>query len=364
MNKKVLVAIGVAVAATIAVLAILPDMPQTHNPSQNEKLGLVVNTPTREVTLDNLDQVYSDAAGIGAGRSNLYVFWNHMEPQRDQYNWRDTDVLMNMNKKNDLKVTLYFSIINGRTVGPYPQWLGTPGFGAFLEQNTVKTLDAVLSRYDMIDSVIIGGELDSYFKDAGGSVTLYKEFYDNVYRELKQRHPDVKFGNAFSLHGIINRDLEQYVIDLADSGDFVAFTYLPVDKLNDIAKTPKDAQDDLQRMLALVPNKKVAVFEISWSTSGFVNGNEKDQAEFIKQAYEFYRQNESEIEFFTWYRQYDRPDGTCVIDQEFPESHISIAGDEHVRERLGSYTCAAGLIKTDSSAKPGLAELKKQIRLS
>lgn len=364
MNKKILVAVGVAAAVAIAVLATTIDLPQIQPVSQNEKLGLVVNTPTREVTLDQLNQVYSDAAAMGVGRSNVYLFWNNIEPQQGQYNWRDTDILMSMNQKNDLKVTLYFSIVNGRIIGPYPEWLGTPGFGTHLEQTTVSVLDAILSRYDMVDSVIIGGELDSYFKDIDGSVTRYKTFYDNVYGELKQRHPDVKFGNAFSLSGIINRDLGQYVDELADSGDFVAFTYLPVDKLNEIIKTPEEAQGDLQRMLELVPDGKVAVFEISWSTSDFVNGNERDQAEFIELAYDFYRQNESQIEFFTWYRQHDRPEGSCAIGQQFPIPHIEIAGDEFVRERLANYTCEAGLIKTDGSQKAGVSEIKRQIRSS
>jgi hypothetical protein len=363
VNKKIFVAVGVAIIVAVAILAVLPTTPQLPV-QQNEKLGLVVNTPTREVTLDQLNKAYSDAASTGAGRSNLYLFWNQIEPQQNQYNWRDTDVLMSMNKQNDLDVTLYLSIINGRVVGPYPQWLGTPGLGTLLEQSVVNVLDAILMRYDSIDYVIIGGELDAYFHDADGSVDLYRSFYTNVYNEIKKRHPDVKFGNAFSLHGVINKDLDNYVLDLADLGDFVAFTYLPVDKLNDITKTPKEAQADLRRMLELVPEKQIAVFEISWATSDFVNGSEKDQAEFIRLAYEFYRENESQIEFFTWYRQYDRPEGSCTVDQQFPTSKISLGGDEFVRERLGSYICSAGLIKTDDSHKTGFSEIKRQIRAS
>lgn len=364
MEKKIFLAIGIAIAVAVAIMAALPTTPQFPVVVQNEKLGLVVNTPTQEVTLDQLKQVYSEAASTGAGRSNLYLFWNRIEPEQGQYNWRDADILMELNKKNNLKVTLYFSVVNGRIVGPYPDWMGTPGFGTSLEQKTTRTLDAILSRYDDIDSVIIGGELDSYFKDADGSVGLYKEYFDNVYRELKQKHPDVKFGNAFSLNGVINKNTENYVTELADSGDFVAFTYLPVDKLNDITKTPQDAQKDLQKMVDLAPGKKIAVFEISWSTSDYVNGSEEDQSEFIRLAYEFYRKNSSEIEFFTWYRLYDRPDGTCTIDQQFAESQVSVGGDQFVRQRLGSYTCDAGLITTEHSLKSGWSEIKKQIQSS
>jgi hypothetical protein len=113
-----------------------------------------------------------------------------------------------------------------------------------------------------------------------------------------------------------------------------------------------------------VPDKQVAFFEISWSTSESVNGNEQGQAEFVKTAYDFYRQNEPRIEFLNWYRQFDRQEGSCTIEQKFSESQITIAGDEHVRERLGSYTCSAGLIKTDNTPKMAWSELKRQIQSS
>jgi hypothetical protein len=365
VEKKIFVAIGAAIAIAVAILGLLPNTP-TPAPqvTQNEKLGIIVNTPSRAVTLEQLKDAYAEASTRGAGRNNLYLFWDHIEPQQDQYNWRDTDILMSLNKNNNLKVTLYFSIINGRIVGPYPEWMGLPGFGTSLEQKTVKTIDAIISRYGIIDSVIIGGQLDSYFDDEEGSVGLYKEFFQNVYTELKQKHPDIKIGNAFSLNNVLNKNLEHYVMEFSELGDFVVFTYLPVDRINDISKTPQQAEADLKKMLEMVPNKKIAIFEISWSTSDLVKGSEVDQAEFIKVAYEFYRQNESKIEFFTWYRQYDRIEGTCAIEQDFPESQVRIAGDKFVRERLASYTCDAGLIRTDNSYKAGWEELKRQIQSS
>ncbi|MGQ0771295.1 MAG: hypothetical protein ACT4NT_00780 [Nitrososphaerota archaeon] len=365
MDKKIFAAVGIAIVIAIGILALLPSSPAQNESKHNEKLGLVINTPTNEVTVDQLQEVYAKASSTGIGRSNLYLFWNHIEPQQDQYDWQNTDVLMSLNKQNNLKVTLYFSIVNGRTIGPYPEWMGKPGFGASLEQKTVKTLDAIISRYDgVIDHVIVGGGLDSYFDDADGSVEEYKDFFNNVYSEIKQKHPNVKLGNAFSLDNMLNKNLEHYVTDVGSLGDFVAFTYLPVDRLNDISKTPQEAQADLKKALDLAAGKKIAFFETSWSTSEFVNGNEQDQLEFIKISYDFYRQNESSIEFFNWYRQFDRPEGSCAVEQQFSESQIAMAGDQYVRERLGSYTCDAGLINTDNSPKLAWAELKRQIQSS
>ena len=65
----------------------------------------------------------------------------------------------------------------------------------------------------------------------------------------------------------------------------------------------------------LAGDKKVGIFEISWSASDFVVGSEtRTNAEFLEKSFEFYTEHESEIEFFTWYRQYDRPEGTCTVE--------------------------------------------------
>jgi len=365
VDKKIFIAIGIAVAA-IAALAASSYVPQDNIfpvLQKNDKLGLVINSPTQQVTLDQIKKTYSRAGESGAGRTNLYMFWNGIEPEQEKYNFKETDVLMSLNKNNGMQVTLYFSIVNGRTIGPYPTWMGTPGFGTLLETKATRTLDAVLTRYDgVIDSVIIGAELDSYFDDADGSVNLYRESFNNIYNELKQKHPDLKMGNAFSLNNVLNKNLTRYVSEFAETGDFVAFTYLPVDRINEIAKTPQEAQADLEKALEMVPNNKVAFFELSWSTAENIGGSEKDQEEFIKSSYDFYRKNQSKIEFFNWYRIYDRPDGSCVIDQQFSNSQVSLtSNDQYVRERLGDYVCNAGLLKTDDSAKPGWNELKAQV---
>lgn len=368
MNKKALIAIIIAAVIIAGILALTLGGKDISLPTiqKNDELGLVVNTPTQQITLEQIKQVYARADESGAGRTNHYMFWNKVEPEQNKYNFKDTDILMSLNKNNGMKTTLYFSIVNGRTIGPYPTWMGTPGFGTSLETKATSTIDAVVSRYQgEIDSVIIGAELDSYFDDADGSISLYKESFQNIYDSLKQKHPDLKIGNAFSLNNVLNKNLTSYVTEFADTGDFVAFTYLPVDRINQIEKTPAQAKEDLQKALEMVPNNKVAFFEVGWSTSVNVGGSEKNQEEFIKLAYDFYRQNKSKIEFFTWYRQYDRPDGTCIIDQKFDQSQVSLTNsDQYVRQRLGDYICNAGLLTTDDSTKSGWAELKKQIQSS
>lgn len=368
MDKKILgVIIGVAVG--IAIISSVLLIPTLDIPIQtNEKIGLVINTPSTSITLQNLDEIYSEASSTGIGRSNVYLFWNLVEPVRGEYNWQQSDALMSFNKKNNLKTTLYFSIINGETLGPFPNWIGKPPLNSIGEDRVVSILDAILSRYDVVDTVILAGQTESHFRFHEQNIPVYKELFNGVYDKIKEKHPDVKIGNAFSLDQVLNKNLRYIVTDLA-IGDFVAFSYSPVDTLNDIVKTPEQAKEELYQVFDLAGDKKVGIFEISWSTSDFVGGNETDQTEFLEKSFEFYTENESQIEFFTWYRQHDRPEGTCIVESPvIGDDTLTIEGSgfgssEHVAERLSHYICSAGMINTDGNPKSSWNEFKKQIKM-
>jgi len=369
VDKKVLGVIA-GILVVIAIISAVLAIPNSEITTQktNEKIGLVINSPTQSVTLQSLDQIYSEASSTGIGRSNVYLFWNLVEPVRGEFDWKQSDALMSFNKKNDLKVTLYFSIINGETLGPFPSWIGKPSINSIGEDRLVNVLDAILSRYDIIDTVILAGETESQFRFYEQNIPVYKELFNGVYHTLKQKHPDVKIGNSFALHQVLNKNLRYIVTDLS-IGDFVAFSYSPVDTLNDIVKTPQQAKEDLQQIFDLAGDKKTGIFEISWSTSEFVGGNETTQTEFLEKSFEFYTENESDIEFFTWYRQYDRPEGTCAFEeQDIGDDTLTVGGSgfgssEHVIERLSHYICNAGLIKTDGTPKPSWNEFKSQIQM-
>ncbi len=372
MNSKIIAAAGVgaAIIVVVALLATTDTTPNNENPVQinkKEKLGLVINSPQPQITLQEFDEIYTQAASTGIGRSNVYMFWNLLEPERGQYDWKQYDAIMGLNQKNDLKVTLYFSIINGKTLGPFPDWIGNPSLKSINDELLVDVLDAVLTRYNIIDSVIISGETDAQFRYNENNIPIYADFFNIVYEKIKEKHSNIKMGNAFSLHGVLNKNLEHIVKDLS-LGDFVAFSYFPVDSLNEIIKNPIEATADLSQVFILVPQKDVAFFEVSWSTTDFVGGSTEDQSKFLGLIFDFYEENESKIQFFTWYRQYDKLPGSCYIDPESVEGEISIGGgsglgsSEFVIERLSEYICNAGLLDVDGNPKAGWNIFKEQIQ--
>ena len=369
MDKRIIVIIICVLLVLATGLIFILSSSEITTQKNNEKIGLVINSPSSSISLQQIDELFTDASSTGIGRSNVYLFWNVIEPVEGNFDWSQSDLIMGLNEKNNLKVTLFFSIINGDTLGPFPGWIGKPTLQLINEDELVNSLDVILSRYHIVDSLIISGGTESQFRYNEQNIPVYQELFSNVYDRIKEKHPNVKIGNSFALHQVINKDLGHIVNDLS-LGDFVAFSYTPTDILNEITKTPEESINDLYKILEIIPNKKIAFFEISWSTSEFVGGYYTAQEEFIKKLFNFYKENDSTIEFLTWYRLYDQKSDSCVTKEtQIGDQTISVGGgsslgtSEHVIERLNQYNCNTGLIDINENYKFGWNEFKNQIQM-
>jgi hypothetical protein len=366
-KKKMLgIAIGAAVAAVVIVVFFIVLQPQSQpqpvtQTTPNPKLGLVIMPPTERPTFDEVHNAYIQAASTGIGRSNVYMLWPIIEPQPGTFDWQPYDILMGLNREQHLNVTLYFSIINNEQFGPFPNWLGQPSLDANLANQTASALDTILSRYYIVDYVIIGGDLNIYFRDHPNDIPKYVDFFNSVYADLKAKHPSVKFGNWFSLNDLLNHYNSAMVKQL-NQGDFVAYSFAPVDLEFYQTQSPDEEAQNLQKMIDFAGGKNIALMEIGWGTDKAINGTETDQVQFMKDAFDFYRKNESQFEFMTWYRQYDRPFDTCYnglntnIQTGFSNSILM--------NNTAAYLCSTGLIDDNNNTKPAWDEFKNQIQMS
>jgi hypothetical protein len=371
LNKKIIggtIGAGIAVAVVVLFLVNQPQqiLPPIQNQTQtlvtpNPKIGLVIMPLTEKPTLNEVHNAYIQAASTGIGRSNVYMLWPSIEPQQGTFNWQTYDILMGLNREQHLNVTLYFSIINNDQLGPFPNWLGQTTLDANLANQTATALDTILSRYYIVDYVIIGGDLNIYFRDHPNDIPKYVDFFNSVYSQLKAKHPNVKFGNWFSLNDLIQH-YDGDIVKKLNQGDFVAYSYSPVDLLFYQTRSPDQAAQDLQNMMNFSGGKKIALMEIGWSTTKAVNGTEDDQVKFMKDAFDFYRKSESQFEFMTWYRQYDRPFDTCYSGLN---TNVQTGfGNQILMNNTAAYLCNTGLIDDTNKTKPAWDEFKRQIEMS
>jgi hypothetical protein len=146
-----------------------------------------------------------------------------------------------------------------------------------------------------------------------------------------------------------------------EMGDFIALSYKPTDTVGDIDRTPQQAIEDIEKTLEIFPSQKLAFFEISWSTSDFVNGNNLDQEKFIKSSLNFFEENESQIEFFTISRLFDKPKGSCVSHDIETIQGSGFTSNSFRLERVDEYVCNSGLIDKNENIKPAWTQLKTNI---
>jgi hypothetical protein len=372
LNSKFIgiVILIVAIGASSAYFLTKNDSVNTESSTsepiyQNEKIGLVINTINPPQSITDIEDAYKVASTSGVGRTNLYIHWDQLEPEKGNFDWRVTDIMMKLNGKYNLNTTLYFSVINADRLGPFPLWMGNQLLGKSLEDNTIRVLDEILSRYENIDYVIFGADIDYHLQRASATIPIYEEFFNNVSSEIKSNHPNVKLGNSMSLENIINKDMiPGGAFELTPKlamGDFIAFSYKPTDVIGDINRTPREAIKDFEKTLEIFPSQKLAFFEISWSTSDFVNGNNQDQEQFIKSSLNFFEENESQIEFFTISRLFDKPKGSCTPEDIENVSGSGFQSNSFRLERADEYFCNSGLIDENQLTKPSWAQLKTNI---
>ncbi len=372
MNSKIIgiVILVVAIGGSSAYFLTKSDSVDTISSpsdqiSQNEKIGLVINTINPPTSIADIENSYKIASTSGIGRTNLYVHWDQLEPEKGNFDWRVTDIMMKLNEKYNLKTTLYLSVINADRLGPFPSWMGNQIIGKSLETDTVRVLDAILSRYENIDYVIFAADIDYYLQRGTGTIPSFVEFFNNVSSEIKSNHPDVKIGNSLSLENVINKDLVpngvRELTPQLEMGDFIALSYKPTDIVGDIDRTPLEAIGDLEKTLEIFSSQKLAFFEISWSTSEFVNGYDIHQEQFIKSSLNFFEENESQIEFFTVSRLFDKPKGSCISQDIQSIGGSGFSSNSFRLERIDEYLCNSGLIDTNQNAKPAWEQLKTNI---
>ncbi|MDC0159428.1 hypothetical protein OAJ55_01945 [Candidatus Nitrosopelagicus sp.] len=341
------------------------DSSQIESINQNDKVGLVINTINPPENIDDIEQSYRIASTSGIGRTNLYVHWDKLEPEKENFDWRFTDIMMKLNQKYNLKTTLFFSVVNADRLGPFPQWMGNQVIGETLEIETIRVLDEILLRYENIDYVIFAGDIDYHLQRAPGTIPNYVEFFNGISTEIKSKHPEVKIGNTMSLENVLNKGMEPggsfELTPQMEMGDFIGISYKPTDTVGDINKTPREAFKDLEKTLEIFPSQKLGFFEISWSTSDFVNGNIPDQEQFIKSSLNFFENNESQIEFFTISRLFDKPKGSCVSIDIENISGSGFTSNSYRLERIDEYLCNAGLIDINENPKPSWNQLKNNI---
>ena len=327
------------------------------------KLGIVIAPPDEETFMEVYCENLKESRDAGVYLSHMYFSWGKLETSEGEYNWTIPDYVVEVNELNDMKMSAVVMIIYTNQIGELPSDIEFTNFtdGKFKERFADFMVE-LLDRYgDTIEYVEIGNEVNIYLEEHPEEADDFKEFYSYVYDRMKEEHPDTRVSTVFAYHAARETDTVYMIEDLADVGDFNAFTlYIYGDKFafDGVIGNTGTYFDEIEA----ISDKPFAMIETGWSTSPMLKSSEERQVEYIDEVFDILEEKKDRIEFLGWFDSNDVGEENC---EEIAESFISPEMGENITENeywtyFEEFICTLGLKDVNNKPKSGWNEWIKR----
>jgi len=329
------------------------------------KVGLVVTPPDGDTFMETYCMNMREARVAGATYTHMYFPWAQIEKTEGDYNWTVPDYVVEVNELNDMKMSAVVSVIYTNQIGELPEDVEFTHLKEekFKERFSDFMIDFIGRYKDTIKYFEIGNEVNIYFQEHPDEVDDFKEFYEYVYDEIKKEHPDVEVGTIFAYHAAKETDTEHIIEELADIGDFNAFT-LYVHGENYAFNRDVDDADGFFDEIEDISDKPYIITETGWSTSSMLKSDEEKQAEYVGKTFEIFKEKDDRMEMFAYFCSNDISEKECG---NAAESFISESMGDDIKETtywayFEEFICTLGLKDVDNNAKQGWNEWIKETK--
>jgi|GEM_PF-1186473 len=323
------------------------------------KLGIVIAPPGEETFMEVYCENLKESRNAGIYLSHMYFSWGKIETSEGVYNWSVPDYVVEMNELNDMKMSGVVMVIYTNQIGELPSDVEFTSFkDEKLKERFADFMIEFLDRYgETMEYVEIGNEVNIYLEEHPDEIDDFKEFYSYVYDKIKEKHPETKVSTIFAYHAAKETDSVYIIEDLADVGDFNAFTlYIYGDKFafDGVINNTKTYFDGIEE----ISDKPFAMVETGWSTSPMLKSSEEKQVEYIDEVFDILEEKKDKMEFFGWFDSNDVAEENC---EEIAESFISESMGEDIKENeywayFEEFICTLGLRDVDNNPKLGWDE--------
>ncbi len=282
---------------------------KVNNPIvSNNVVSLVATFPgsLTDWRSENIEKTYKTIKDAGVKISYLYYSWGELEKSRGSYDWGNFDYNLDVIKENGLTAALTIKIINTNNLGELPSGVNFTSFDDPVFAGRFKSFVMTLlqRREGTISYLFIGNEIDGYLRQHNELIAGYAKLYKEVYDEVKIKYPDIKIGTVSAYHDAKKNNALDIIKIVGREGDIIGFSLYPQMLGDDPADTPKYIEE--MSTIAMGINKKFAVTESGWSTSG-MGGSRWRQTQFIKELFSAYRKNKDSMEYLGLFNLHDFP---------------------------------------------------------
>lgn len=314
------------------------------------KIGMIVN-PAQDDPLAGFYPAIKMAKENGVQVVHTYIQWGDVERTPGERFWEWQDYLMGYRVREGFEISLVVNLIHTAVRGSIPEDLKEAQFDDpdFVLRFTDFILD-VLDRYP-VKYLSIGNEVNDYFVHHREEIDAYKTFFLAVKDSIKEEHPDVLVGMTFAYHDAETNNALN-IIQQLNLGDFLPMTlyiYNPGFLFN---REPTELEGYLDRILDLAGDTPVALAEIGWNTAGSLEGNQEDQALFVREVFRLLAKHRERIEFFSWFALHDHLlNNTYEFALSFIPHRPDLAEDEAFMTVFVDFLNYMGLREVDGTPK-------------
>jgi hypothetical protein len=269
---------------------------------------------------------------VRAGVTYLYLSpkWNELEVRPKEYRFKDLDYQVAQAAQSGLPIVCNLRIVdtNQRSM---PQDLQKRSFkDEHIRERLLALITALLPRLQGLGKyMLIGNEIDGYFKGNPGEVADYEELYLAAAEKIKLLQPDMAVSTTITFDGISTA--ENLLKPVMDKTDFLSLTYYPLNP-DFTVREAETVPQDFARMIVAARAKKVLIQEVGYPSSPLNKSSEEKQAAMCRSVLEELRSHREHFIGAYWFTMSDFPDS---VVQDLAR-YYKLANADRFRAFLGS----------------------------
>jgi len=318
-------------------------------------LGMVIlpqANDENEFNLPDYQKALALARESGVQVSHYYVQWGEIETVPGVYDWTTPDYILEVTNLEGLQISVVVNVIHTTILGRVPPDLvgitfDDPRFSARLTQFLTAFADRYKGRLNYLS---VGNEVNDYFFSHPEEIEPYAVAFDQARSAIHQIHPDLPVGIVFAYHDAETQGTLNVVKQL-NRGDFIAFTLYLYNEGFHFTRDPGLIGQYMDRMIDLADGTPIAIVETGWSTAEFLDGNEADQAEYVRQVFTALKERREHFHFLSWFVMHDSRRDFCA-QQALTFFEPGTEPGPEFMDAFVTFLCYFGLREADGTPKP------------
>lgn len=272
-------------------------------------VGTVVPKGDRQLSIDitiasdgDFEKAFQMAKEIGIECIGLFQNWDMLEPSPHNYDGQWLQIADAYYPAQDVALDLTIAVIHTNQSTAPEDIRSKPLNDPEVIGRFKALLDFVFSQMPNTDfaSLVIASEHDIYMGTDDAKWDEFAAFYEEIVAYTHSQKPGLAVATEFTFGGLIG-PMHEKAQAINTFSDLIGVSYYPMAD-NGNVKDPATVGSDFDTLVALYPEKPIAVYQIGYPSSQYLESSEERQALFIFEMFRAWDRHASRIQMMalTW----------------------------------------------------------------